>query len=458
VPLSAKASPSSSPFDQSALTDLAARLVEAARRAGADAADAVAVRSMSLAVEVRDGAVEEAERAESDDLGLRVLVGGRQALVSTNDTKGEAAALAERAVAMARVAPEDRYAGLADSAALAHAIADLDLLDPQLPATAQLEALARTAEQAALAVDGVTKSGGASASAGIGGMVLVTSHGFCGAYLASHHNLSMVAIAGAGTGMERDYDFSSALHAADLDAAAKVGRSAGERAVKRINPRKVTTRQVPVVFDPRVAGSLIGHLASALNGSAIVRKTSFLMDRMGERLFHPGIHIIDDPLRRRGLRSRPFDGEGVAGAPLALVEDGVLRSWLLDSATGRELGLPTTGHAQRGVSSAPSPGATNLHLAAGDKTPQALIADIADGFYVTDLIGMGANVVTGDYSRGAAGLWIESGALAFPVSEVTIAGHLRDVFANLEPANDLAFRYGTNAPTVRIEGLTVAGE
>jgi PmbA protein len=458
VPLSAKASASSSPFDQSRLTDLAARLVEAARHAGADAADAVAVRSMSLAVEVREGAVEEAERAESDDLGLRVLVGGRQAIVSTNDTKGEAAALAERAVAMARVAPEDRYAGLADRAALAHDIADLDLIDPELPTTAQLEALARAAEEAALAVDGVTKSGGASASAGIGGMVLVTSHGFCGAYLASHHNLSMVAIAGAGTGMERDYDFSSALHAADLNAAAKVGRSAGERAVKRINPRKVPTRQVPVVFDPRVAGSLIGHLASALNGTAIVRKTSFLMDRMGERLFRPGIRVIDDPLRRRGLRSRPFDGEGVAGGPLALVEDGVLRSWLLDSATGRELGLPTTGHAQRGVSSAPSPGATNLHLAAGDRAPQALIADIADGFYVTDLIGTGANVVTGDYSRGAAGLWIANGALAFPVSEVTIAGHLRDMFAHLEPANDLTFRYGTNAPTVRLEGLTVAGE
>jgi PmbA protein len=458
VPLSAKASPSSSPFDQSALTDLAARLVEAARRAGADAADAVAVRSMSLAVELREGAVEEAERSESDDLGLRVLVGGRQALVSTNDAKGEAAALAERAVAMARAAPVDRYAGLADRAALARDVADLDLIDPELPATAQLEALARTAEEAALAVAGVTKSGGASASAGIGGMVLVTSHGFRGAYLASHHNLSMVAIAGAGTGMERDYDFSSALHAADLDAAAKVGRSAGERAVKRINPRKVATRQVPVVFDPRVAGSLVGHLASALNGTAIVRKTSFLMDRMGERLFRPGIRIIDDPLRRRGLRSRPFDGEGVAGGPLALIEDGVLRSWLLDSATGRELGLPTTGHAQRGVSSVPSPGSTNLHLEAGGKTPQALIADIADGFYVTDLIGMGANTVTGDYSRGAAGLWIENGALGFPVSEVTIAGHLRDMFANLEPADDLAFRYGTNAPTVRLEGLTVAGE
>lgn len=458
MPAIASAPVQTSLFDQTALTNAAARLVEAARRAGADAADAVAVRSMSLSVEVRDGAVEEAERSENDDIGLRVLVGGSQAMVSTNDTKGDPATLASRAVAMARVAPEDRFAGLADPAALARELQDLDLVDSELPTPTRLEALAHTAEETALAVAGVTKSGGASASAGIGGMVLVTSHGFSGAYIASHHSLSVVAIAGDGTAMERDYDFSSALHAADLEDAEKIGRSAGERAVRRLNPRKVATGRFPVVFDPRVAGSLVGHLASAVNGSAIVRKTSFLMEKMGERLFGPGIRIIDDPLRLRGLRSRPFDGEGVAGRPLAIIDDGVLRSWLLDSATGRELGLPTTGHAQRGVSSAPSPGATNLHLAPGDKSPEALIADIAQGFYVMDLIGMGANTVTGDYSRGAAGLWIENGTLGFPVSEVTIAGHLRDIFANLEPANDLVFRYGTNAPTVRLEGLTVAGE
>jgi len=458
VPAIASASVQTALFDQTALTNAAARLVEAARRAGADVADAVAVRSMSLSVEVRDGAVEEAERSEHDDIGLRVLVGGRQAMVSTNDIKGDPATLATRAVAMARVAPEDRFVGLADPAALARDIPDLDLIDGALPTPARLEALAQTAEESALSVKGITKSGGASASAGIGGLVLVTSHGFSGAYIASHHSLSMVAISGDGTSMERDYDFSSALHAADLEDAEKIGRSAGERAVRRLNPRKVATGRFPVVFDPRVAGSLVGHLASAINGSSIVRKTSFLMEKMGERLFRPGIRIVDDPLRRRGLRSRPFDGEGVAGRPLAIVDDGVLRSWLLDSATGRELGLPTTGHAQRGVSSAPSPGATNLHLAPGDKTPQALIADIAQGFYVIDLIGMGANTVTGDYSRGAAGLWIENGTLGFPVSEVTIAGHLGDIFANLEPANDLVFRYGTNAPTLRLEGLTVAGE
>jgi PmbA protein len=318
--------------------------------------------------------------------------------------------------------------------------------------------MARDAEQAGLAVKGVSKSGGASASAGIGGMVLVTSHGFRGAYLGSRHGVSMTAIAGDGTGMERDYDFSSALHASDLDSPEKIGRSAGERAVARVNPRKVTTRKVTVVFDPRVASSLVSHLASAANGASVARKTSFLKDKMGEQLFASGIRIIDDPLRKRGLRSHPFDGEGVAGKPLALVEDGRLASWLLDSATARELGLTTTGHAQRGVSSSPSPGASNLHLAAGAMSPADLIADIKDGFYITDLIGSGVNGVTGDYSRGASGFWIENGQQTYAVSEVTIAGHLFDIFRTLTPANNLEFKYGTNAPTVRVEGLTVAGQ
>jgi PmbA protein len=445
-------------LDQTALTKLAERLVGAARRAGADSADAVAVRSVSLSVEVRDGHVEDSERAEGDDVGLRVLVGRRQAVVSTNDIRADGAdALAERAVAMARAAPEDPYAGLADRDELARDVPDLDLLDPDMPSVGRLEQLALAAEAAGLAVPGVAKSGGASASAGIGGMVLVTSHGFRGAYLGSRHSVSMMAIAGEGLGMERDYDFSSALHAADLEQAEAVGRKAGERTVKRINPRKVETRKVPVVFDPRVAGGLIGHLAGAINGAAIARKTSFLRDKMGEQLFAPGIRIVDDPLRRRGLRSRPFDAEGVAGCRLALVEDGRLMTWLLDSGTGRELGLKTTGHAQRGVSSAPSPGATNLHLESGAARPEQLIADIEQGFYVADLIGAGVNLITGDYSRGAAGFWIENGTLTYPVSEVTIAGHLSDMFRTLAPANDLEFRYGTNAPTVRLEGLTIAG-
>jgi len=446
------------PADQSGLTKIAERLVEAALRHGADAADAVAVRGISQSIDVRDGSVEESQRSEGDNVGLRAFVGRRQAVVSTNDLSGQGAdAIAERVVAMARAAPEDRFAGLADPKSLARDLPDLDLLDAALPTVRDLEELARTAERAATAVNGVTKSGGASASAGIGGMVLVTSSGFSGAYLGSRHGISIEAIAGEGTGMERDYDFSSARHGADLEAAEKIGRSAGERAVKRLNPRKVSTRRVPVVYDHRVASSLIGHLSSAINGSALARKTSFLQKDLGEQVFAAGITIIDDPRRPRGLRSQPFDAEGVATARRALVENGVLKSWISDCASARELGLTTTGHAQRGVSSVPSPGATNLHLEPGRASPQELIADIEDGLYVTDLIGMGANIVTGDYSRGAAGFWIEHGELTYAVSEVTIAGHLRDIFRTLTPANDLTFRHGINAPTVRVEDLTVAG-
>ena len=452
-----RAMTTSSLLDPSALTDLAEHLVAAARRAGADAADALAARSVSLGVEVREGAIEETGRSESDDVGLRVLVGRRQAVVSTNDVRGDVARLASRAVAMARAAPEDPYVGLADPALLASHIPDLDLLDPDLPSVAVLEERARRAEHAALAVAGITKSGGAGASAGLGGMVLVTTGGFRGAYLSSSQSVSMTAIAGAGTEMERDYGYSTALHAADLEPAEKVGRTAGERTVERLHPRKVETRRVPVVFDRRVAGSLIGHLAGAINGTAIARKTSFLKDRLGQQLFKNGIRVIDDPLRRRGLRSRPFDAEGVACAPLAVVENGVLASWLLDCATARELDMATTGHAQRSVSSIPSPGSTNMHLAPGAETPAELIANIAEGFYVTSLIGVGVNQVTGDYSRGASGFWIENGRRSYPVSEVTIAGNLFDMFRTLSPANDLEFRFGIDAPTLRVEGLTVAG-
>ena len=445
-------------FDQSVLSDLAQRLVEAARRAGADAADAVAVRGISQGVEVRDGRVEESERSEGDDLGLRVLVGQRHAVVSTNDVSGDGVMkLAERAVAMARVAPDDKYVGLADAALLATSFPDLDLLDPEIPSVAELERRALAAEAAALAVKGVTKSGGASASAGIGGMVLVTSTGFHGSYLRSSQGISVTAISGEGTAMERDYDFTSAPHSVDLASPESVGRTAGERTVARANPRKVETCKVPVVFDPRVSGSLVGHLVGAINGASIARKTSFLKDRLGQQLFARNIRIIDDPLRRRGLRSQPFDAEGVKVRELAIVDEGVLTSWLLDCATARELGMTTTGHAHRGVSSSPSPGAYNLHLEAGEPSPTELISDIRQGFYVTDLIGSGVNGVTGDYSRGASGFWIENGKIAYPVSEVTIAGHLFDIFKSLMPANDLEFRYGVNAPTLRIEGLTLGG-
>lgn len=449
----------SSLLDQSALTGLADRLVRAARAAGADDADAVAVRSVSLGVEIRDGALEESERSESDDVGLRVFVGKKQAVVSTNDiASADVTSLAERAVAMARVAPDDAYAGLADPALITKNIPELDLVDPTMPEVSRLEAMAREAEAAALAVKGITKSGGASASAGIGGMVLVTSRGFSGAYLSSRHSVSMTAIGGEGTGMERDYDYTSALHASDLDKPSEIGRKAAERTVKRLNPRKVATQRATVIFDPRAATSIVNHIASAANGSSVARKTSFLRDKLGETLFPANIRIVDDPLRKRGLRSHPFDAEGVAVKPMMLVEDGALKTWFLDCATARELGLVTTGHAKRGVSSPPAPGPSNIYLEPGTLSPDALIKETGTGLYVTDMIGMGVNLVTGDYSRGVAGFWIENGELTYPVSEVTIAGHLYDMFRTLTPANDLVFRYGVDAPTLRVEGLTIAGQ
>lgn len=444
-------------LDTGALVERARRLVDAARKAGADAADVMAVRGMSVSVQMREGKVEGSERSEGDDLGLRVFVGRRNASVSSNDPREDFAALAERAVAIARVAPEDPYAGLADPADLARNWADLDLLDPVLTGVAELEDLARRAEAAALAVPGVTKSGGAGAGAGLGGFALVTSTGFEGVSLGSSTSFSTTAIAGEGTGMERDYDYASVRHRADLEAPETIGRSAGERAVRRLGPRKVDTRKVPVIFDPRTAGSFPGYLAAAANGQSVARGTSFLREKLGQRVFRQGVAIVDDPHRRRGLGSRPFDGEGVATRPMTLVDDGVLTGWLLDTATARELGMKTTGHASRGVGGPPAPGTTNLYLAAGTATPRSMIASVKDGLYVTDMIGHGVNMVTGDYSRGCSGYWIENGELAFPVAEITIAGNLADIFLNLTPADDLTFRYGTDAPTVMVEGLTVAG-
>lgn len=445
----------SDPLDLERLKAIAGDLVADALRHGADAADAVIARGDALSAEVRDGKIEETERAEGDDLALRVFVGRRSASVSTN-TLGRLAGLAERAVAMARVAPEDRFAGLADPAVLARDFAELDLVDRSDPTAESLGDAALTLEAAAAGVPGVTRSGGASASWSRSGLVLATSDGFLGGYVRSSHGRSATAIAGDGTGMERDWWAAAAIHHDDLPDLAEIGRKAGERAVRRLAPRKVETCVTTVVFDPRVATSLVGHLAGAANGAAIARGTSFLKERLGTRVFGTGITIVDDPTRRRGLASRPFDGEGVAGAPLDLVDDGVLTTWLLDSAAARELGLATNGRAARGAG-APSPGSTNLTLMPGAVAPADLIAQIGTGLYVTDLIGHGANLITGDYSRGASGFWIENGALAYPVAELTIAGHLAEMFARLVPANDLEYRFAVNAPTVAIEGITVAG-
>ena len=414
-------------LDQTDLTDRAARLVEAARKAGADAADAVCVRGISLSVEVRLGKVEETRRAEGDDFTLRAFVGKRSATVSAN-VLTDPAELAERAVAMAKVAPEDPYAGLADPDRLARDFPDYDVLDASIPSAAELTEIALAVEDAARAVPGVTNSGGASAGWSLGGLVLATSDGFAGSYLASRFSLSASAIAGEGTGMERDYDAESKTHRADLSAPAEIGRKAGERAVRRLNPQKVATGKGTIVYDPRVATGLVGHLAGAINGAAIARKTSFLRDKLGKQIFAETIQIDDDPTRPRGLASRPFDGEGVACRPLQIVEDGVLKTWFLDSATGRELGLATNGRAARGGGN-PSPGSTNLTLRPGPRSPEELIGAIEYGIYVTELIGHGANLLTGDYSRGAAGFVIRNGKLDEPVSEITIAGNLADMFS-----------------------------
>ncbi len=442
-------------LDQSVLEAAARRLVEAARAAGADRADAVAVRGTSLSVGVRLGEVEDSERAEGDNFGLRVFVGRRHASVSAN-TLGDPVALAERAVAMARVAPEDPFADLIEPEMLATAFADLDLLDTSAPTAADLTALALAAEDAARAVPGVTNSGGAHAGWSLGGLVLVTSHGFSGSWLRSGHSLSVTALAGAGTGMERDWDASSKIFGADLDAPELIGRRAGERAVRRLNPRKVDTRTATVIWEPRAATGLVGHLLSAINGAAIARKTSFLKDRLGETVFAPGITIVDDPYRRRGLSSRPFDGEGVTGPVLKLVEAGVLNHWLLDGAAARELGLRSNGRAARGVGS-PSPCSTNVTLMPGTLARADMIAGVREGLLVTDMIGSGVNGITGDYSRGASGFWIENGEIGAPVSEITVAGNLKDMFARMVAGDDLEERFSIAAPSVMIEGLTIAG-
>lgn len=433
-------------------------LLEAAKKCGADAADALFVEGVSSSVSYRLGKLEDVERAENYDVGLRVFVGQKIAFISSTDLSPEALeALPGRAVTMARLAPEDKFAGLAPSDRLAKSIPALDLEDAGEPSADLLIERARAVEAAALAVKGVTNSEGGGASFSRSAVALATSTGFYGRYAGTSHGIGVAVLAGIGTGMERDYDHASTRHASDLRSAQDIGRTAGEKAVRRLNPRSMKSQSVPVVFHPDEAAGLLGHFAGAISGAAIARGVSFLKDKMGAGIFAPGITIIDDPHRVRGLRSKPFDGEGVANMRRALIDDGKLTSWLLDCASARQLGLATTGHAARGTGGPPSPSITNLYLAAGKASVQELIGDIKQGFYVTELMGMGVNGVTGDYSRGAAGFWIENGEIAFPVAEVTIAGNLIDMYARLTPASDLAFRQGTNAPTVRIDGMTLAG-
>jgi len=438
--------PASAP-DANLLTDL----MKWAKAAGADSADALYVNGESISVAQRMGKREKLESSEGRDLGLRVFVGQRQAFVSSTDFAPAALrTLANRAVDMARAVPEDPVCGIAPEELLARSWPDLDLADKSRPSARALLAMAAEAEDAARAVKGVTNSEGAEASWGRTSVMLAASNGFSGGYRRSGYSLSCAVLGGEGTGMERDYEWSSAVHLEDLMAARTVGRNAGKFVVRRLNPRKAKSARVPVIYDRRVSGGLIGHLAGAINGRAVARGTSFLKDKMGEKIFADGIRILDNPHRKRGLGSRPFDGEGLPTKRRAIIDDGVLTTWLLDLASARQLKLAPTGNGSQGSPS-------NFYLEKGKLSPDALIADIKSGLYITDLIGFGVNGVTGDYSRGASGFWIENGKKAWPVSGLTIAGNLKDMFLNLTPANDLQFKSSTNAPTVRIEGMTVAG-
>jgi len=436
-----------------------ADLVAAAKRAGADAADAVYYRNESTEVQVRLGALEDVGRSDSEEIGLRLFVGKRSASVSSSDLSKDAlTALVERAAAMAREAPEDEYAGLApaDRLLLGEAV-DVDADDGQDPSPASLKERALAAEDAARAVAGVTNSEGAGASAGRTLMALATSTGFARGSVSSGYGCSASVIAGEGAGMQRDYAYHSARHLSDLEAAQAIGARAGKRAVDRLYPGKLASGAMPILFDPRVGSSLISHLAGAITGSSIARKTSFLLGKRGEQVFAHGITIRDDPHRLRGLRSRPFDGEGLATIPMNIVADGVLQIWLLDSASARQLGEAPTGHAARGGSGAPGAGTSNFFMEAGKVSPAQLMADVKLGVFVTELIGQGVNGITGDYSRGASGFVIRDGQLAEAVAEITIAGNLKDMFLELTPADDLEFRRAMDVPTLRIDGMMVAG-
>lgn len=440
------------------LLSLAQDAVDMARKAGASAAEAVAVSRLGTDIEWREGVIEKLEQAEAREIGLRVFAGQSSAIISGSVlTRAAVQRLAEQALAMARLAPPDPFAGVAAEADLAKQFPDLDLISPELPSSERLLTMAREVEEAALAVQGVAKSGGSSASASRRDMALAISNGFARGYGRTGVSLSASAIAGEGTAMQRDYDYSYATHFGDLRSAAEVGREAGLRTVKRMSPRKLKSQPVTAIYDRRIASGLVGHLLGAINGASVARGTSFLKDALGTEVFAPGITIVEDPFLKRGPGSRPFDGEGLSGAKRNLIDKGQLTGWLLDLRSARQLGLTPQGQASRGLASPPSPTVSNVYLEAGTETPTALMTQIGTGLLVTELMGTSINMVTGDYSRGASGFWFENGEIVYPVSEVTIAGNLKTMYRNLTPANDLEFRSSTNAPSLVVEGMTLAG-
>ena len=440
------------------LTDLCDRLLDLCRKAGADQVSASAAMTEGMEASVRDGAVEDIGRSETLDVGVRVIVGNRQACVSASSRKDAALAeMAERAVAMAREAPEDPYCGLPDPAAAATELADLDLCDPALADADRLREDALIVDAAARAIPGVAKSEGSTASWRRSEIALLLSNGFSERRQGSFWSASCSAIAGEGVGMERDYAYGTARWRDDLRDLAEIGREAGERAARRVAPRKAPTKSVPLVFDQRLASSVIGHFLGAINGASVARGSSYLTDRLGTRIFPAGFTITDDPLRPRGIGSRPFDGEGLATERRVLVDDGVLRTWLLDCGTARQLDLASTASASFGVGSPPRPSPSNVTLSAGERTPEEMIAGIDDGFFVTEMMGASINPTTGDYSRGASGFWIENGEIAYPVTEATVVGNLIEMFGASEAANDLPTDRSLTVPTLLIEGCHVAG-
>jgi PmbA protein len=436
---------------------IAESLVERGVSAGATAADALYAGERSSGVQVRLGELEGVSRSEGEEIGLRLFVGTQSATAASSDLSDEAlASLVDRCLAMAGEAPADPYAGLAPEERLHRGeLPSLDAEDPLEPDPAELRARALEAENAALAVPGVTNSSGAGASASASIIALATSGGFSGAYQTTGHGCSATVVAGEGSAMQRDYEWHSARHLEDLDKAADIGRRAGQRAVARLGPTRPRPGRYPVLFDPRVASSLLGHFAGAIAGSSIARKTSFLQDRVGERIFASGVTIVDDPLRLRGLRSRPFDGEGVSVARTELIADGVLTSWMAESASARQLGIAPTGHAARGAGGAPGVSPSNLYLAAGERRPEELLAAHPEAVLIVELIGHGVNLVTGDYSQGAVGSMVRNGEIAEPVAEITVASNLAEMFATLEPASDLEFRRGIDSPTILIPEMTI---
>ena len=426
--------------------------------AGASAGDTLYIGERSSGVQVRLGEIDSVSRSEGEEIGLRLFVGQRSATVASSDLSDDALSLlVERCLAMAREAPEDPYAGLAPSELLHRGeLLSLDSEDALEPDPTELRARALEAENAALGVKGVTNSSGAGASASATTIALATSGGFSGAYRTTGHGCSAAVIAGEGSAMQRDHAWHSAHHLEDLESASEIGRRAGARAVARLNPVRPKPGKYAVLLDPRVSSTLLGHLCGAISGSAVARRTSFLQEKLGTQIFAPGVGIVDDPLRPRGLRSRPFDGEGVRVSRQELVSDGVLGQWIAESASARQLGIEPTGHAARGVGGAPSASPSNLYLTACRRSREELLAQVPEAVLIIELIGQGVNPVTGDYSRGAVGFMVRGGEIAEPVAEITIASNLIDMFATLEPASDLEFRRGIDAPTILVPEMTVA--